>query len=73
MAASGLETIIGAPDLEEDEADAPSAAEDPKTKKKRALRALASALGVKIKDEGAAVEAFADAVDACLDYESPEG
>ena len=73
MAKGMLEAVIGAPELEDDdEAAEPSAAEDPKAKKKRALRALASAMGVKLKDADAAADAFADAVDACLEYESPE-
>lgn len=74
MAAAMLDALIGDPEADDDEeGDAPIAdTEDPKAKKKRALRALASAMGVKIKDEAAAVDAFADAVDACLEYESPE-
>ncbi len=73
MAKGMLEAVIGAPELDdEDEAAEPSAAEDPKAKKKRALRAFASALGIKSPNLDAAAEAFADAVDACLEYESPE-
>jgi hypothetical protein len=73
MAESMLESVIGSPDLDEDEEDTEATAEeDPRAKKKRALRSLASALGVKVKDLDAAAEAFGDAVDACLEYESPE-
>jgi hypothetical protein len=69
MAKGMLEAVIGAPELD-DEEDAPSEAEDPKAKKKRAIRALMSAF--KSSNADAAAEAFADAVDACLEYESPE-
>jgi len=66
-----LEDLIGEPgDEDEAEADESVAEEDPKAKKKRAIKALMSA--IKSNNADAAAEAFADAVDACLEYESPE-
>lgn len=68
--ADELEDLIGAPELDdEEEGDDVAAEEDPKAKKKRAIKALMSAM--KSNNADAAAEAFADAVDACLEYESP--
>jgi hypothetical protein len=55
--------VIGSPE-EDDEAEALPA--DPKAKKKRAIKALFAAMKSGNVDAGAS--AFADAVDACLEY-----
>jgi hypothetical protein len=67
MAASMLESVIGSPEDEEDDIGAmPKEMGDPKAKKKRAIKALFAA--IKSGDADAGATAFADAVDACLEY-----
>ena len=66
-----LDDLIGEPgDEDEVEADPEEKdMSDPVAKKKRAIKSLMSAL--KSSNVDAAAEAFSDAVDACLEYESP--
>lgn len=73
-AATPLEAMIGPPDDEEDGEAVPEekGMGDPVARKKRALRSFFSAAGIKVTDLDKAAEAFADAVDACLEYSGPE-
>jgi hypothetical protein len=74
MAKGMLESMIGSPEDDEETSGVTEdkALGDPKAAKKRALRAFVAALGVKGANIDAAAEAFADAVDACLEYNEPE-
>lgn len=61
-----LETMIGSPEEDDEEESLPSEMGDPVARKKRAIKSLMSA--IKSGNADAATEAFADAVDACLEY-----
>jgi hypothetical protein len=67
-----LESVIGPPEAEDDEEPMPKSMGDPVAAKKRALRSFFAAAGIKGANVDKAAEAFAAAVDACLEYESPE-
>jgi hypothetical protein len=69
MAGAMLDTLIGDPEAD-DEEEAPVEMEDPKAKKRRAVKALFAA--AKSNDVEAGVMALQDAVDACLEYGDAE-